>query len=274
MDAERFDEHAFHKSNTALSTLIDGYQRLVGLENALDLEDLPRFREECTQQDKIAVVVLSMLKLPGLLEGFQESIGRLPHHPDDDFMLVRVEHLKRWQDHIRAYASLFFPQRQKEESTSATQIILQVCTSIRASAKCLQNRRKVKGHDQKAYEVANEFDVQDLLHAVIKAYFPSADIECPLPKMAQTASSRADMQLPEQGIIIEAKYVRENYDQKKLLGDLIVDCDYYSTWSELKLLLFVIYDTNKLMNPNALATYISGNRSIREKTFEVKALVV
>lgn len=274
MDSDRFDDYAFQKVNNALNTLIEGYERLVGLEDAIDGEDLPRFREECTQQDRIAIVVLNMLKVPGLLEGFQDAIRRLPHHIDDDLMLVRVEHLKKWQDNISAYATLFFPVLPADVSTSAIQIVEQVCASVRVAARCLQNRRKVKGYNQKNYEVDNEFDVQDLLHALLKSYFPTADIECPVSKIAQTASSRPDIQIPEHGIFIEAKFVREGDDQKKLLEQLILDCDYYSAWADLKLLIFLIYDTNKLMNPIGLTTHLTGTRSVREKSFEVKALIV
>lgn len=274
MTIEPFDEYAFQKVDNALKTLIEGYERLVGLEDIIDQEDLPRFREECIQQDKIAIVVLNLLKQPGLLDSFQDSIRRLPHHIDDDLMLVRVEHLRKWRDNIITYAALFFPVLPKDVSTSAIQIVEQVCASTRVAASCLKERRKVKGYEQRNYEVDNEFDVQDLLYALLKSYFPMADIECPVSKIAQTASSRADIQIPEHGIIIEAKFVRQGDDQKKLLEQLILDCDYYSGWPDLKLLIFLIYDTNKLTNILGIKNHLTGARTTGDKSFEVKVLIV
>ena len=91
-----------------------------------------------------------------------------------------------------------------DPSISDTALVLQICQRIQYSARILSNRTR-KG--KTPFLIEDEYDVQDLLQAVLKAYLKYSVQEDPLPKVASTKSSRADISIEDLGILIEVKYV-------------------------------------------------------------------
>jgi hypothetical protein len=109
-------------------------------------------------------------------------------------------------------------------------LIEKICKRIANSARILSSRRK----DKNSYLIEDEYDVQDLLHAILRAFLKYSVQEDPLPKTAGTRSSRANISIEELGVIIELKYVRSPDDQKKIFDDFSKDLLLYSAWSPLK----------------------------------------
>ncbi len=163
------------------------------------------------------------------------------------------------------YTNELLFQNLKVSSPSAdTQLILTLCQRIPYTARILATRSR-KG--KVAYTIKDEYDVQDLLHGLIRAYVKYSIQEEPLGKIAGT-SSRADIAIEDIGILVEVKYVRSPNDQARIFKDLSSDQELYVKWEPLKVLICLIYNSGDLRDPESMEK-LSGARKIRGKEFEM-----
>jgi len=101
-------------------------------------------------------------------------------------------------------------------------------------------------------DVSDEYDVQDLLHSLLKLYFDDIRPEEWTPSYAGS-SSRMDFLLKDEQLVVEVKKTRDTL-RDKLLGDqLIVDITKYKEHPDCKTLVCFIYDAEGLIaNPTGL----------------------
>ncbi len=89
-----------------------------------------------------------------------------------------------------------------------------------------------------------------MLFSLLKGFFQDLEREDPVPKLAGK-SSRIDLNIRSQGIMIEVKMIKEkDTDHKKYIEELKVDIINYSNWKELKDLILFIYDPYKKTTDN------------------------
>jgi hypothetical protein len=143
-------------------------------------------------------------------------------------------------------------------------LLLQLCTRLPNAARPLARRRKGK----EPFEISDEYDAQDLLHAIVRAYFKYAVNEEPIKKLANTKSTRADFAIEALGTIIELKYARDPNDQARIVDELAQDLLYYEQWEHLKVFIYVVYNASDLNDPEALDR-LSGVRSHGDKQYEI-----
>ncbi|MCJ7483488.1 MAG: hypothetical protein MUO31_11035 [Thermodesulfovibrionales bacterium] len=165
---------------------------------------------------------------------------------------------------------LLFAEKKANFFDDDMTLIERVCKRISYAARILSNRQR-KGKN--SFEIKDEYDVQDLLHAVLRANLKYSVQEDPLPKVAGTKSSRADISIEELGILIEIKFVRSPDDQKVIFNAFSQDLVLYSAWPHLRKLLYVIYNANDLSDPEALEK-LSGPKKISGKEFAVNVILV
>jgi hypothetical protein len=115
--------------------------------------------------------------------------------------------------------------------------------------------------------------VQDLIHALFRAFFKYPVAENPLPKAAGAVSSRADLCVEELGLIMEAKFVRAQKDQARIEKELATDLIFYSAWEPLKYLFFVVYNSADLENAELLDKF-SKPQTINAKHFTARVIAV
>jgi hypothetical protein len=110
------------------------------------------------------------------------------------------------------------------------------------------SKRYTKGP---SFEIKNEYDVQDLLHALLEIHFSDIRREDPVPSYAGS-SSRVDFLLKNEKIVIEVKKTRSTLNDK--VGDeLIIDIEKYAIHPDCKTLVFFIYDpTQEIKNENQI----------------------
>ena len=144
-----------------------------------------------------------------------------------------------------------------------------LCSRVRQAARVLSSRRKGKA----SFEVSDEYDAQDLLHALFRAYFKYTVSENPVPKVAATRSSRADLCIQELGLIVEVKFARAPQDQKRIEQELAEDLIFYTAWTPLTYLFFVIVNSADLQNSDLLDRF-SKKRTINEKSFTARVINV
>jgi hypothetical protein len=145
-----------------------------------------------------------------------------------------------------------------------------VCQRLPQVARILANRSR-KG--KAPFEIKDEYDVQDLLHATIRAHLKYSVQEDPLPKVAAAKSARADISIEELGILIEVKFVYGPEDQKRIFEEFSQDLVLYATWPHLKTLIFLIYNSGDLRDPDAFLK-LSARHEISGARFFVKIVLV
>jgi len=90
-------------------------------------------------------------------------------------------------------------------------------------------------------DVTDEYDVQDLLHGLLRIYFKDIRPEEWTPSYAGNAS-RMDFLLHPEEIVIETKMTRRGLSERDLVDELIVDSARYKEHPRCKLLVCFVYD--------------------------------
>ncbi len=93
----------------------------------------------------------------------------------------------------------------------------------------------------KQITIQNEYDVQHIMYAVIKALYPSARRE--VPDDIGYASDRYDIFIEELDAVVEIKCTRKDHSENKLFRELGEDAFFYNC---SKLIMYV-YDKNSVI---------------------------
>ncbi|MBI1204956.1 MAG: transposase [Rhodopseudomonas sp.] len=112
----------------------------------------------------------------------------------------------------------------------------------------LQSRQRSRA----AFVVSDEYDVQDLLHAILRLHFDDVRPEEHTPSYAGN-SSRVDFFLPPERIVVEAKMTRKNLGQKEVADELIIDAARYAQMDGVDTLICLVFDPERrCANPKTL----------------------
>jgi hypothetical protein len=120
----------------------------------------------------------------------------------------------------------------------------------------------------------NEYDVQDLLHALLRPWIGDIRPEEYTPSYAGS-STRMDFLLPTHRLVLETKVVRDSTHAKKIGQELIIDIEHYRKHPDCDRLWCVIYDPQHLItNPNGLCNDLEGTRAIKDGKVDVRVFVL
>ena len=134
----------------------------------------------------------------------------------------------------------------------------------------LSHRRK----DAQPLSFESEWDVQDLLHALLRPWVSDIRPEEFTPSYAGT-STRMDFLLPKYSLVLELKYVRDRAHGKKIGDELIIDIEHYRRHPKCENLWCVIYDPkNMITNSEGLKSDIEGERTTPDGKLIVKVLII
>ena len=121
---------------------------------------------------------------------------------------------------------------------------------------------------------SNEYDVQDLLHALLRPWVADIRPEEFTPSYAGS-STRMDFLLPAHRLVIELKFIRDRTHAKKVGAELIVDIEHYRKHPKCQILWCVVYDPNHyLTNAEGLCSDLSGKRSSQDGELVTKVFVL
>lgn len=131
---------------------------------------------------------------------------------------------------------------------AAQTLVRTICERFPTVANTLTHR-----HDNRAtLTITDEYDVQDLLEALLKLHFTDVRPEEWTPSYAGNAS-RMDFLLKPEQIVVEAKMTRKGLGQKELVSQLAVDILRYQVHRDCKTLICFIYDpTGLCASPQAV----------------------
>nr|WP_294862491.1 hypothetical protein [uncultured Fluviicola sp.] len=133
--------------------------------------------------------------------------------------------------------------------------------------KQILQRRKENGIPRPTLTINDEYDVQDLLHGLLKIYFSDIRPEEWTPSYAGS-SKRSDFLLKKEKIIIEVKKTRTTLKDKEVGEQLIIDIANYKKHPDCKTLICFVYDPDKLItNPKGI------ENDLKEISSDFKVLV-
>jgi hypothetical protein len=119
-------------------------------------------------------------------------------------------------------------------------------------------------HSERAtLDVNDEYDVQDLMHALLRLYFDDVRPEEWVPSYAG-ASSRTDFLLPQIDTVIETKKTRTGLNAKVVGEQLIIDIARYKKHPQCRCLVCFVYDPEgRIANPSGIESDLnSGEHGI------------
>ena len=158
----------------------------------------------------------------------------------------------------------------KYNNVSSIELIKNIFNNFQDAIKHLTSNRR-KNHT--AFEINDEYDVQDLSYLILRSIFKNLEFENPHFKIGGT-NSKVDLMIENEGIDIELKMIKaKDKDEKDFIKQLKIDFIDYAAWNELKDLIVFVYDPlNKTTNKNNFYS-LQGQQTIQGVTFNVHIIV-
>lgn len=121
--------------------------------------------------------------------------------------------------------------------------------------------------DREPIEVRDEYDVQYVLHALLRGLFSDVRPEEVSPSYAG-ASSRIDFLLKDEKVVVETKMASASLKDKKIGEQLIIDIERYQAHPDCRRLVCLVYDPNNCIhNPAGI------ERDLSRKTDKTEVIV-
>jgi len=169
------------------------------------------------------------------------------------FIRAKIQELKDWPDENSCVCS----------SSSSVLDILRIIERFDMIVKQLRPRH----NSRETLNVSDEYDVQDLSHALLKLYFDDIRPEEWTPSYAGK-SSRIDFFLPDLELAIETKMTREGLSDKEVGEQLVIDKEYYRKRADVKRLICFVYDPNgRIKNPRGFEKDLSQDGPLKTDVY-------
>lgn len=138
----------------------------------------------------------------------------------------------------------------QSEANSSINTVRKICLRFHIVAKQLRDHRR---ENRNTIIIEDEYDVQDLLHALLKIFYDDIRPEEWTPSYAG-GSSRMDFLIKNEKIVIEVKKTREGLKGKQIADQLFVDIERYKkSHPGCEYLFCFVYDPeNLIQNPIGL----------------------
>lgn len=135
----------------------------------------------------------------------------------------------------------------------AVSVIRNICDRFHLVVRQLRERHE----NRSTLDVDDEYDVQDLLHALLRLHFDDVRAEECTPSYAGSAS-RMDFLLKSEKIVIEVKKTRKGLGAKEVGEQLMIDKEKYAAHPDLGTLICFVYDPeNRIANPVGIENDLS-----------------
>lgn len=132
--------------------------------------------------------------------------------------------------------------------TNPIQLVRTICDRFHLIVKQMRQRH----NDRETLNVEDEYDVQDLFHALLHLHFEDIRPEEWAPSNAGK-STRVDFLLKSERIIVELKKTRKGLGAKEIGSELIEDKHRYKTHPDCDALICFVYDPEgRVSNPRGL----------------------
>jgi hypothetical protein len=132
----------------------------------------------------------------------------------------------------------------------------------------LTHRRK----GARCLSFSTEYDVQDLLHSLLRPWIADIRAEEFTPSYGGT-STRMDFLLFKYKLVIELKFVRDQQHGRKIGDELIVDIEHYRRHSDCDHLWCVVLDEQHLLSNVMGLKDLEGERSTKDGKINVRVFL-
>jgi hypothetical protein len=120
----------------------------------------------------------------------------------------------------------------------------------------------------------SEYDLQDLLHALLRPWVADIRPEEFTPSYAGS-STRMDFLLPAHSLVIELKLVRDHAHARQIGKELTIDIGHYTAHPGCKHLWCIIYDPDRfIQNVAGLVSDLEGERRSPKGSVLVKVQII
>lgn len=144
-----------------------------------------------------------------------------------------------------------------ESTMNPMAVIEKICSRFHSVARQL----RVRHSNRTTLDIEDEYDVQDLLHSLLRIDFRDIRPEEWTPSYCGS-SSRMDFLLKPEKIVIEVKMTRRSLSEKDLVDQLIVDRGRYENHPDCKQLVCFVYDPDgRIGNPVAIVSDLESQSS-------------
>jgi hypothetical protein len=144
------------------------------------------------------------------------------------------------------------PAKRRDSFT----VLQDLCERFHLIARQLRERY----NNRPTIEIEDEYDVQDLLHALLHWDFDDIRAEEWTPSYAG-GSSRMDFLLKQEKVVIEVKKTRKGLGAKEIGEQLIVDIQKYQAHQDCKSLICFVYDPEgRIANPRGVENDLNSER--------------
>ena len=241
--------------------------RAVGLlkkqkEQIADLQRQERFSPAFKKWKRDTQVVIGKIfgdgsKAQADFDGIHYSLSMFSTAtPDSAFQEAYVEGLAAAAavvDSCVAEIEEFWDEGAAATKPDTLRLISQLLSKFHTVARQLRVRHAARA----TLNISDEYDVQDLLHALLKLSFDDIRPEETTPSYAGGAS-RMDFLLKDEQTVVEVKKTREGLEQKEVGDQLLVDIQRYRAHPDCKRLICFVYDPEgRIGNPAGLEKDLS-----------------
>jgi len=159
---------------------------------------------------------------------------------------------------------VFGQQESKDPQADALEKIELIANRFHSVARQLRHRHASRD----TLTISDEYDVQDLFHALLRVFFDDVRDEEWTPSYAGGAS-RIDFLLKQEQVLVEIKMTRPGLTKGKDVSDqLIIDSERYRVHPDCKMLVAFVYDPQEyLNNPHGIERDL--NKTINEVPVKV-----
>lgn len=143
--------------------------------------------------------------------------------------------------------------QRTDDPQRAFKAVQSLCLRFHGVVRQLRTR-----HDGRpTFDIEDEYDVQDLLHALLRLHFDDIRPEEWTSSYAGK-STRMDFLLKKEKVVIEVKKTRKGLDAKRLGEELIIDMAHYRNHPDCHTLICFVYDPeSRIANPAGLEADLS-----------------
>ena len=262
------EQGADRLGETELWTQLLGVCAAHALGATWQLPRLPR-AHECGLEE-LALLVWLRLAYPDLLEAVglggrdrdyqeillrQAALAPLPHFEVSRAAVVHIALSVLIERFIRSSTEYYWQVgRDRRDAVEFTRTL---CSRFHLFALQLQKR-----HNQRqTIRLEDEYDVQDVMHALLRLHFDDVRPEEWAPSYGGNAS-RTDFLLKREQVIVETKVTRtksRTLNQREIANQLIIDKERYRTHPDCKTLVCFVYDPDhRCDNAAALESDLSS----------------
>lgn len=182
-----------------------------------------------------------------------------------------IVHANNFSDNCRSLLAILQAYRDVDvngQTVDYDEIINVIFNRFHAFAHNLKRRY----NNRTTITISDEYDVQDLLHAIFALHFDDVRPEEWTPSYAG-GCNRIDFLLKDEEIAVEVKMTRKGMNDKDLGEQLLIDIDKYRSHPKCKKLYCFVYDPDGIIrNPRGLEKDLD-NHGKDLKDFTVKTYI-